>query len=86
MVAEETLAEHVALIGLPGAGKSVVAALLARSLGRPSVDLDQAVERAAGRPVSGIFADEGEERFAIAVAARLDERRRLGKVVADLSR
>jgi DNA-binding MarR family transcriptional regulator len=30
--------------------------------------------------------DEGEERFAIAFAALLDERRRLGKVVADLSR
>jgi shikimate kinase len=61
--AEETLAEHVALIGLPGAGKSVVGALLARSLGCVSADLDRAVERLAGRPVPAIFAEEGEERF-----------------------
>jgi len=61
--AEETLAEHVALIGLPGAGKSAVAALLARSLGRSSVDLDRVVEREAGRPIAALFAAEGEERF-----------------------
>ena len=30
--------------------------------------------------------DEGEERFAEAFKALLDERRRLGKVVAELSR
>ena len=63
MVAEETLAEHVALIGLPGAGKSAVAALLGRSLGRVSSDLDRVVEREAGRSVGAIFATEGEERF-----------------------
>jgi shikimate kinase len=63
LAAEETLVEHVALIGLPGAGKSAVGALLARSLGRVSADLDRAVERAAGRPVPAIFAAEGEGRF-----------------------
>jgi shikimate kinase len=63
LAAEETLVEHVALIGLPGAGKSAVGALLARSLGRASADLDRAVERAAGRPVAAIFAAEGEGRF-----------------------
>jgi shikimate kinase len=61
--AEGTLAEHVALIGLPGAGKSVVAALVAKALGMEAVDLDRAVERESGRSVAEIFGAEGESRF-----------------------
>lgn len=55
------------------AGKSAVGARLARRLGWRHVDLDRAVERAAGMSVARIFAAEGEAAFrqreAIATAA-----------------
>lgn len=46
-----------------GAGKSVVGAALARRTGYRFVDLDREIERAAGRPVAEIFAEEGEASF-----------------------
>ena len=77
MAAEgEPLVLRIALIGLPGAGKSTVAPLLARGLGLTSVDLDQEIERLAGRSVSAILEEEGEERFrdleSLALAQVLD--------------
>jgi len=75
------LVEHVALIGLPGAGKSAVMGLLAERLAWGSVDVDRAVERKAGRSVARIFAGEGEERFraleSLALAEALSETRPL---------
>ena len=54
---------HVFLCGLPGSGKSTVAPLLAAKLGIPCIDLDQHVERSAGRSVPEIFAAEKESGF-----------------------
>lgn len=51
------------LIGLPGCGKSAAGRLAARLLGAPFADLDEMISHAAGRPVSRIFAEEGEARF-----------------------
>ncbi|WP_115727270.1 3-dehydroquinate synthase [Actinomyces culturomici] len=51
------------LVGLPGAGKSKVGRLLARSLGVDHVDTDALIEAEAGKPVSEIFASEGEAVF-----------------------
>lgn len=51
------------LVGLPGAGKSVVGRRVARLLGRPFVDLDRAIEEAAGRTVAALFTEEGEAGF-----------------------
>lgn len=53
----------VALIGLPTAGKTSSGVLLAESLGMPFVDLDDRVEREAGRSIPALFEDEGEEGF-----------------------
>lgn len=50
----------IALIGLRGAGKSTVGALLARRLKKEFVELDQRVEDAAGMPLGEIFATHGE--------------------------
>jgi shikimate kinase len=54
---------HVVLVGLMGAGKSTVGALLADGLGRPFVDTDEVVEATAGRTVAELFADGGESAF-----------------------
>ncbi|HEX3604655.1 MAG TPA: 3-dehydroquinate synthase [Candidatus Dormibacteraeota bacterium] len=54
---------RVALVGLPGSGKSSVARALARRLGWRLADTDTLVEQSAGRTVAEVFAAEGEEGF-----------------------
>jgi shikimate kinase len=56
-------AETLALAGMMGSGKSTVAAILGRLLGRPVVSLDAEIARAAGKPIPAIFAEEGEAAF-----------------------
>jgi shikimate kinase/3-dehydroquinate synthase len=56
-------ATRVALVGLPGCGKSAVARTLARTLGWRLADTDAIVEAAAGRTVAEVFAAEGEDGF-----------------------
>jgi shikimate kinase len=53
----------VILIGPPGAGKSTVGTLLAERLGVSFTDTDQDVETTAGKPVSDIFIEDGEQTF-----------------------
>ncbi len=53
----------VILIGPPGAGKSAVGPLLADRLGVEFRDTDADVGAAAGKPVSDIFVEDGEEAF-----------------------
>jgi shikimate kinase len=67
----------VVLIGPPGAGKTEVGPLVAARLGVPFRDTDAEVGAAAGKPVSDIFIENGEEAFRAlereAVARALDE-------------
>ncbi len=62
-----------------GSGKSTVGRRLAHLLGQPLRDTDSDVERAAGKPISEIFIDDGEAHFRElerqAVAAALAEHR-----------
>jgi shikimate kinase len=51
------------LVGMPGAGKSVVGKELAGRLGVPFIDLDTEIERTAGATVPEIFASQGEAAF-----------------------
>ena len=53
----------VVLIGPPGAGKSAVGPLLADRLGVEFRDTDADVGAAAGKPVSDIFIEDGEDAF-----------------------
>jgi shikimate kinase len=54
---------RVALIGLPGSGKSTVGRQLARRLQLPFVDSDQVIEQRLGCSIREYFEREGEERF-----------------------
>ena len=53
----------VALIGLPGSGKSTVGRQLARRLQLPFMDSDHAIEAQIGCSIREYFEREGEERF-----------------------
>ncbi|MGW1469280.1 3-dehydroquinate synthase [Streptomyces sp. NPDC002308] len=53
----------VVLVGPMGVGKSTIGELLAERLGAPYRDTDADVVATAGKPISEIFFDEGEERF-----------------------
>jgi shikimate kinase len=75
-------AETLALAGMMGSGKSTVAALLGRLLGRRVVSLDAEIARAAGKPVAAIFAEDGEPAFR--AAERIAVASLPAGVVADL--
>ena len=78
----------VVLIGPPGSGKSAVGRRLARASGAAFIDLDEAIEQAAGSSVARIFEAEGEagfrarERAAIEALGPADPSPRPTRVVA----
>jgi shikimate kinase len=51
------------LVGFAGTGKTTVGRMVARECGKRFLDSDHEIERAQGRPVSDIFAKEGEAAF-----------------------
>jgi shikimate kinase/3-dehydroquinate synthase len=53
----------IALVGFMGSGKTSVGEVLAARLGIPFLDLDQAIEGAAGAPITQIFREFGEVGF-----------------------
>lgn len=54
---------NIALIGMMGCGKSTVGQMLAQTLKRRLVDLDEEIVREAGCPISEVFARYGEAHF-----------------------
>ena len=54
---------NLALIGMPGCGKSTVGRLLAERLGRPLLDCDKEIVRRSGQAIADIFAEQGEAKF-----------------------
>jgi shikimate kinase len=85
-VPEATLSARIALIGLPGAGKSVVAPLLAARLGFAHLDLDLGIERDEGVSIAELIRGRGEGAFreleTRALARALEEGASQGLVVA----
>jgi shikimate kinase/3-dehydroquinate synthase len=62
----------VVLVGLPGSGKSVVGRRLAARHAAAFIDLDDRIEKAAGRSIPEIFAEEGEAAFRTMERAEID--------------
>jgi shikimate 5-dehydrogenase/shikimate kinase len=54
---------NLVLVGARGSGKTAVGARVARTLGRPFLDLDADVERASGRAPGTWIEEDGWERF-----------------------
>ncbi len=75
--------ENIVLIGMPGCGKSTLAALLGKATGREVLDADAILAEKAGCSIPEIFAEEGEEGFRRRETAVLAELGKLsGKVLA----
>lgn len=53
----------IALVGMPGSGKSTIARMLAKRLGLPHIDSDLEIEREIGCSIREYFAARGEDAF-----------------------
>jgi shikimate kinase len=53
----------IALIGFMGTGKTVVGKLLAEKLGKEFIELDNLIEKQAGKSIPEIFRQDGETGF-----------------------
>ena len=67
---------NIALIGMPSSGKTTLGRMLAKSLGRTFVDLDEEIVKTDGRSIPDIFAAEGEDGFR---AKETEQTARFGK-------
>ena len=72
--------QNIILIGMPGCGKSTIAALLAQKTGRIALDSDDLVCRLSGKTIPEIFSRESEEAF------RTLETRALGELCKQSAR
>ncbi len=54
---------NIFLIGMMGAGKSTVGKLLAQKVGHNFLDTDPLIEQCAGKSITEIFANDGEDTF-----------------------
>ncbi len=72
---------NVILIGFMGTGKSTVARQLSRMLGFALVDTDAQIVERAGKPITRIFAEDGEAAFREIEAAVLGELARAERAV-----
>lgn len=63
MSAAVPVTELVALVGVPGSGKTTIGQVLADQLGVEFADTDQLIAAREGRSVSDIFIEDGEDAF-----------------------
>ena len=68
-----TASALVALIGLPGSGKSTVGRQLARRLQIPFFDSDHVIEQQLGCSIREYFEREGEDRFRAVEESVIDQ-------------
>jgi shikimate kinase len=63
---QHTPKKNIILIGMPGAGKSTVGVILAKTLGMTFIDTDIAIQERAGRLLQEIIDTEGPDAFLLA--------------------
>ena len=73
--ADPVMDRNIVLVGLMGSGKSCIGRRLAERLGRPFVDADAEIEKAAGCSIQDIFDLHGESEF------RAGERRVIARLL-----
>lgn len=73
--------EGIALVGMPGGGKSTVGRQLAKRLGWSFIDSDAQIEKRIGCTIKAFFEREGEEAFRDLEATVIDEVSALRSVV-----
>ena len=69
--------KNITLIGMPGAGKTVIAKEISKLIDATVIDADDEICTAAGRPITDIFTDFGEQEF------RNGERRVIKRLLQD---
>lgn len=75
--------KNIALVGMPGCGKSTVGKVIAEKTGREFVDLDAVITEKAGMPIPEIFAKYGEPYFReLETEALAEVAKRSGLVIA----
>ena len=75
--------KNIALIGLPGCGKSTTARALGRLTGRPVYDIDAMIEERSGKKIPRIFAESGEGAFRqLETEALAEASRQSGAIIA----
>lgn len=83
LAAVEGQSRNIAIIGMPGAGKTTTGRRLAAALGRPFLDMDEELRCRTGRSSAEIIRADGEDAFRRAETALLaDVGRRSGIVLA----
>jgi shikimate kinase len=73
LATRQATAHLIALVGLPGSGKSTVGRQLARRLQCQFIDSDHVIEARLGCSIRAYFEREGEERFRDVEQAVIDE-------------
>lgn len=75
--------ENIILVGMPGCGKTTIGTALAKALHREFLDADAILEERAGRPITEIIPQDGENAFrAMESAVLLDLGKQSGLVIA----
>jgi len=64
---------NIVLIGMPGSGKTSVGKTLADNLSMDFYDVDEYIEKSAGKTIKEIFAEGGEKHFRAIERAAVEE-------------
>ncbi len=67
------LARNIIIVGVMASGKSSVGWRLARLIGFGIIDVDEWIQKRAGKPIERIFAEEGESAFRQQETAAIQE-------------
>ena len=75
--------ENIVLIGMPGAGKTMIGQEIARKLGREFIDTDEIIEMRNGRSIPEIINEEGEDYFrSLEIQAAIEAGNQTGVVIS----